>query len=124
MPKDPYEVFAERLRAIPYGQNGRIAAEIGIDQGTLARWKRKDLTVNPTLKNIEGVARALGRPIAWLFTEGEAPPPAAAAPSPEAVTPPEPEEYIRFRLHCPHCKSVIEETKVDGKADGQRRRRK
>jgi transcriptional regulator with XRE-family HTH domain len=39
-------------------------------------------------------------------------------------TPVGPDEYIRFRLRCPHCKNVIEETKVNGKPDSHRRGRK
>lgn len=124
MPKDPAEVFAERLKAIPYGQNGRIAAEAGIDQGTLARWKRKDAKKNPTLKNIEGLARAFEKPIAWLFSEGDAPSSANPGFSPKVVTPPEPEEYVKIRLRCPHCKTVIEKTKIERPATDVRRRRR
>ena len=124
MPKDPREVFAERLKAIPYGQNGRIAAEAGVNQTTLAHWKKKDSRKNPTLKNIEGLARAFRKPIAWLFSEGDAPSSANPGLLPKAIAPPEPEEYVKIRLRCPHCDNVIEKTKVEPRATRPRRRKK
>lgn len=124
MPKDPAEVFAERLRTIPYGQNGRIAAEAGVNQTTLAHWKRKDSKKNPTLKNIEGLARAFRKPIAWLFSEDKEPSSANPGPSPKVVAPIEPEEYVKIRLRCPRCDNVIEKTRIERPAAGRRRRRK
>jgi transcriptional regulator with XRE-family HTH domain len=126
MPKRPAEVFSERLKAIPYGRQGRVAAEAGVDQTTLSRWKKRGSKPNPTLENIEGVARALEKPIAWLISDEE--PESTGRTSPERRTAPRtpcgPDEYIRLRLRCPHCKTVIEETKISGKPAHPGRRRK
>ena len=110
MPKRAAEVLAERLKAIPYGRRGRIAAEAGVDQTTLSRWKKKDFNTNPTLENIEGLANALGKPIAWLLSDAgtETAGRQVAEPSPTFGASPEPEEHVKIRLRCPHCDKMIE----------------
>jgi len=110
MPKRAAEVFSKRLKAIPYGRQGRVAAEAGVDQTTLSRWKKKDFNTNPTLENIEGIAKALGKPLIWLLSESETEDSVTGVSETSSPfgAPLEPEEYFEIRLVCPHCKKLIE----------------
>jgi transcriptional regulator with XRE-family HTH domain len=111
--------FADRLdRLLDDKDLDQLAREVGLkDKSAFSHYRSGKRA--PDLDRFAAICRALNV-TADEFLGLKPPTRTARAPR----VPVAPDEYIRFRLHCPHCKAVIEETKVDGKADGQRRRRK
>jgi transcriptional regulator with XRE-family HTH domain len=88
------QVLAERLEALPHGEQGRVAGLAGIHPGTMSRYRKaaKEGKVaplpNPRLSQLEDVAEALNVGLADLFREaGPAPAiPPATVPSPHVIT--------------------------------------
>lgn len=86
--KSPEEVLRQRLRAIPHGENGRVAREAGVAEETLSRWKGRggDQTpINPDLLTLQGLARALRVPLVALFEEEPAVPATVVAAAREKI---------------------------------------
>ena len=94
-----------------------LAERLGVSEAAVSRWVSERGGVG--WKRLAEICSVIGVPADRLLGL-EPPRPTRRAPR----APIGPDEYIRFRLRCPHCEEVIEETKIDGKPDRQRRRRK
>jgi len=103
--------FADRLdRLLDDKDLDQLAQEVGLkDKSAFSHYRRGKRA--PNLDRFAALCQAL-KVTADEFLGLKAP---ARAVRTAPRTPVGPDEYIRFRLHCPHCKNVIEETKVDGK---------
>jgi transcriptional regulator with XRE-family HTH domain len=111
------ERLADALSEKGLKQND-LAERLGVSEPAVSRWVSERGGVG--WKRLAEICSAIGVPADRLL--------GLEVPARQKRTAPRvpvaPDEYIRFRLHCPHCKNVIEETKIDGKAANHRRGRK
>ena len=111
------ERLADALDAKGLKQND-LAERLGVSEAAVSRWVSERGGVG--WRRLAEICSVIGVPADQLLGL-ERP----TTPRRRAVRAPiGPDEYIRFRLRCPHCTKVIEETKIDRKAANQRRRRK
>jgi transcriptional regulator with XRE-family HTH domain len=69
------EVFLERIRSIPHGDQGNVARRAGINSETFSKWRTGKIRPNPTLETLVGLAAAMRCPIAYLISDGVYEPP-------------------------------------------------
>jgi transcriptional regulator with XRE-family HTH domain len=97
-------VLKRLLERIPERRQKRVAQFAGMNESTISRWKNGKEPFNPTLESLERLAEAVRTPVADLIIETPGHDQERHLTSAPA---PEPEEFLKIRLKCPHCNGAI-----------------
>lgn len=105
--KDPEEILRARIKAVPRGQQGRVAELAGVGAAVFSRW-RKGERINAQLDTLKRLADALGLPFTDLFREPDQQLP-PAAPLPDHPRPTENARIARALKKLDEVRSILAE---------------